>query len=125
MSSLLAVEADIREFKKSMEKYNVYERKDLELTLKINATSKDVNDVLHRLFKMIKDGKKAKPQKNYLVIFLFAGHGMIKDGSQVLLYNEFDKKTGYYKMLRAEKKIRHWAEIFPNSYLIGIYACCR
>ena len=28
-------------------------------------------------------------------------------------------------MLRAEKKIRHWAEIFPNSYLIGIYACCR
>ena len=74
---------------------------------------------------MIKAGKDAKPPVNYLVIFLFAGHGMIKDGSQVLLYNEFDEKTGFYKMFRAEKKIRQWAEIFPNAYLMGIYACCR
>ena len=40
-------------------------------------------------------------------------------------YNEFDEKTGFYKMFRAEKKIRTWAEIFPNAYLMGIYACCR
>ena len=49
---------------------------------------------------------------NYLVIFLFAGHGMIKEGAQVLLYNEFDENTGYYKMFKAEETIRQWAAQF-------------
>ena len=30
---------------------------------------------------MIAEGKKASPPVNYLVVFLFAGHGMIKEGS--------------------------------------------
>ena len=25
----------------------------------------------------------------------------------------------------AEAKLRLWAEIFPNAYIVGIFACCR
>ena len=58
-------------------------------------------------------------------MFLFAGHGMIKEGAQVLLYNEFDRKTGFYTMFKAEEMIRNMAAEFDNSYLMGIFACCR
>ena len=75
--------------------------------------------------KRISDGKKKTPVENYLVIFLFAGHGMLKDGMQVMLYNEYDKKAEFYKLMMAEAKLRGWAEIYPNSYIIGIFACCR
>ena len=61
----------------------------------------------------------------YLIIFVFAGHGIMKDGRHAMLYNEFDLKTRYYKMFRAEEKIRTWAELYPNSYTIGIFATSR
>ena len=28
-------------------------------------------------------------------------------------------------MCQAEAKLRGWAEIYPNAYIIGIFACCR
>ena len=62
---------------------------------------------------------------NYLVIFLFAGHGLLKDGQQVLVVNEFDQKTSFYKFFMAENTLRNLAEVCPNAYLVGIFACCR
>ena len=44
---------------------------------------------------------------------------------QCLLYNEYDPRNKFYKILMAEAKLRGWAEIYPNSYIIGIFACCR
>ena len=44
---------------------------------------------------------------------------------QSLLFNELDKRTGFYKMLHAESVIRNMAENFSNSYMITIFACCR
>ena len=62
---------------------------------------------------------------NYLIIFLFTGRGMMQEGQQVLLMNEFDKKTRFYKIFKAESKLRFLAETYPNSYMIGIFACSR
>ena len=42
-----------------------------------------------------------------------------------MLYNEFNPKTNFYALFRAEKKLRQFAEIYPNAYVIGIFACCR
>lgn len=43
------------------------------------------------------------PQKiNYLVIFLFAGHGVLHDGQHSMLFNEFDLDTKFYKKLKVE-----------------------
>ena len=74
---------------------------------------------------MLRTGKKKKPIDKYLVIFLFAGHGLMVEGQQNLLYNDFDPKEKFYKLLRAEAKLRTFAEIYPNSYIISIFACCR
>ena len=74
---------------------------------------------------MLKAGKKKKPLEKYLLIFLFAGHGLMVDGLQNLVYNEFDPNSKFYKLLRAEAKLRAYAEIYPNSYIISIFACCR
>ena len=63
--------------------------------------------------------------EKYLVIFLFAGHGLQLDGMQVMLYNEFNQKQSFYKLFRAEAKLRSYAEIYHNAYIIGIFACCR
>ena len=89
------------------------------------VTAKDFEKVLAMLSTKLREGKKKVPKENYLVIFLFAGHGILKDGTQMMLYNEYDKRAGFYKMLQAEAKLRTWAEIYPNSYVIGIFACCR
>ena len=62
---------------------------------------------------------------NYLLIFFFAGHGVLFEGSQAILLNEFDKRCGFYKMKKVEAKLRSLAETFPNSYVVGIFACCR
>ena len=63
--------------------------------------------------------------EKYLLIFLFAGHGLVMDGQQVLLYNEFDPKEKFYKIMRAEQKLRAYAETYQNSYIVSIFACCR
>ena len=70
-------------------------------------------------------GKEASPSVNYLVIFFFAGHGLLKDGVQTILYNKYNSRTKYYKTLKIEAVIRDWANKFPNLYAIGIFACCR
>ena len=61
---------------------------------------------------------------NFLIITLYAGHGMLKDGMQSLLMNEFDNLKGFYKMIYAEKIARDWAS-HPNTYVIVFFACCR
>ena len=42
-----------------------------------------------------------------------------------MVYNEKDKNYQFYKLLKAERKLRLWAEIYPNAYIVGIFACCR
>lgn len=63
--------------------------------------------------------------EKYIIIFLFAGHGLQKNGMQEMVYNEFDEKKRFYRTFKAEIKLRSFAEIYPNSYVIGIFACCR
>ena len=69
----------------------------------------------------------AKPKKlNYIVILLFAGHGILKDGMQTLVLNEYDSKTGFYKLFKAEDTVRKLSAVFNlNSYFICSFACCR
>ena len=65
------------------------------------------------------------PDTNYLILFVFAGHGMNASGQQVLLVNEFDKSSNFYKKLNVEAKIRAMSEASPNSYSLAFFACCR
>ena len=55
----------------------------------------------------------------------FAGHGMLYEGKQVLLTNEFDPKKGFYKKINVEACVRDLTASHPNLYWIAIFACCR
>lgn len=68
---------------------------------------------------------KSDPDKNFLVIFVVAGHGMNDSGHQVLLINEFDDNTKFYKKFQLEKKLRTFAKMYPNTYNMAFCACCR
>jgi len=60
-----------------------------------------------------------------MVIALFAGHGLVKDNQQHVVINEFDVRTGYYRLFNVEKVLRGYARDHNNTYVIGINACCR
>ena len=76
------------------------------------------------IFTKLMEGNRVD-KTNYLLIFFFAGHGVLLEGSQAILVNEFDKRSGFYKMKKVELKLRTLAESFPNAYVVGIFACCR
>ncbi len=78
-----------------------------------------------KLEKRIRSGKEKSPVENYSVIFFFAGHGVLYDGMQALLLNEFNERQPFYNMYMAEKEIRRIAEANENSYVIAMFACCR
>ena len=59
------------------------------------------------------------------MICLFAGHGVLKDGAQCLIYNEYVAKTNFYRVLTAEKVVRGTADAYTNAYMVCIFACCR
>ena len=65
------------------------------------------------------------PDKNYLIVYVLASHGIQSSGKQIVLLNEFNKGTGFYKAWGIEQDIRDVAEMFPNSYQIAFFACCR
>ena len=82
-------------------------------------------EVFNKIRAKLKAGKEKQPRTNYLVVCLFACHGILKDGLQYVVFNEFDKRAQFYKMMKVEFLLTDFASKFPNSYIIGIFACCR
>ena len=68
---------------------------------------------------------KNNPNKLALLMHCYAGHGMCKDGRQVLLINEFDRNNKFYKNVPAEIEIRNLAKLYRQTYHFCIHACCR
>ena len=90
-----------------------------------NATESETKTAYMGLMKKLAAGKAQSPQVDYLVIHAFAGHGVQDAGTQWLLYNEFHPLKKFYRMFGAENRLRVMAAEFPNSYHIGVFACCR
>ena len=115
---------DCDTLRKVLDYYKIDETHDKVFDLDQNPTEKEFDKVYHNdIANLLQEGKKNKI--NYLTIFLFAGHGIIKDGMQCLVLNEYDPQTKFYKLLRVEEKIRLYGAAFQNSYNIAIFACCR
>ena len=68
---------------------------------------------------------KSNPDIQHFGLLLFAGHGMIRDGVQCFVLNEFHKAVGYYKLDAVETNIRGISNQCKNGYIVGIFACCR
>ena len=116
------VEKNVVDFKACMEKYGI---KGEDAICLIDKSSKDVDTAVNDLSKKLRVAKKNSPVENILTVFLFAGRGMIFEGYQVLLYDEYDPINGFFKKFVAEKKICSWAEIYHNTYILCIISCDR
>ena len=114
---------DCYQLLEGLKKYSIKKR-DV-INLGHNPTGADVTDALAKISKRLREGKKKRPVEKFLLVCLFAGHGILKDGMQSMLLNEYDENTGFYRLLCAEAKLRLWSEIYPNAYILGIFACCR
>ena len=62
------------------------------------------------------------PDQGYIILSCFAGRGLLKEGKQIVLTNEFDK--GFYKYINVESDVRALTKK-PNLYWIVIFACGR
>ena len=112
---------DCDDLKACLEHYNIRNPNDIYLL--DNDPSKDEYDEkIVEITGRIKECEKAGTK--ILIVTLYAGHGMLKDGMQTLLTNEFDEKKGFYKMILAETWARDWAR-YTNTYVICFFACCR
>lgn len=54
----------------------------------------------------IKDYATLHPTRDILSIQMFACHGMIFNGNQVVLINNYDKTTNFYEFIQPELYIR-------------------
>jgi len=88
----------------------------------------DDNPDLKRLWRVRRHIRRRlmdNPDKNFLIVYVLASHGIQSSGKQVVLLNEFHAGTGFYRAWGVENDIRDIAETFPNSYQIAFFACCR
>ena len=89
------------------------------------CTDKSIGGTFDKISARLRASKKSLTQDKYLIFVLLASHGILIDGMTQIALNQFDKKKEFYKMINAEAKLRYWAEIYPNAYIICIFACCR
>ena len=105
-----------------MERYNIVDTgPDGIYNMENDPTQKEVRETNASIRKRL----RAEPEMNFLIIQILAGHGMIDQGREILLLNEFDEDCKFYKFRHFEQTIRDRARTFTNSYQIAIFACCR
>ena len=68
---------------------------------------------------------QAHPKEEILSLQTFACHGIISEGSQKVLINEFDQYGTFYQTVNVETSIRLNASRVPNVYFLLLFACCR
>ena len=87
----------------------------------------DIRDkkVINKVRADLKKCAEANPDRKMLIFYGFAGHGMQVDGEQVVIINQFNRRTGFYEWWAAEADIRLMAKKYSNTFSVGIFACCR
>ena len=107
---------DCEKMRECLERYNITDTGPIEdknlYVIDDNATAAKMKKVMSSIRRRL----RAEPNKNFLIVYVFAGHGMNACGKQVMLLNDYDEKTGFYKMFGAEAEIRDIACSHPNSY---------
>ena len=75
-----------------------------------NSREEDFDQVLEQIEKDLSMGNESNPLTNYMIIYHFAGRGVLNSGQQYFVLNEFDKEKKFYKLLPAEERIRDLAD---------------
>ena len=70
---------------------------------------------------------EAHRSERILVIYCFSGHGVECASEINMIVNEYDDRADkqFYKMSKAEYKVKYQARLHPNSFHLAFFACCR
>ena len=93
---------DCETMRKALEPYGLKDTGPIEdqnmYVVNDNATFKKVSGIMTNIQRRM----NANPEKRYLVVYVIACHGMNNGGEQMIVLNEFNKKTGFYKLYGIE-----------------------
>ena len=93
MGDLPACSKDIETFASAMERYQLNDPQNI-YNLSNDPKQAECNKEMIIIMKRI----KKYPDQGFLINFCLAGHGMQKNGMQIVLLNEFDKAERFYKV---------------------------
>ena len=82
---LPAAKTDCQTLEACLQKYQIYEEEDI-YRLDDNPPLKDLRGAQMKIFRRIGDN----PDQQFCCIFLFAGHGILRQGMQTIMVNEFE-----------------------------------
>ena len=71
---------DCDDLRECLKHYGLHQDEEDFYFLDDNPSSKQIDQTMKILTKRLKEGREQKPAINYIVIFLFAGHGLLKEG---------------------------------------------
>ena len=84
----------------------------------------DVNQ-LTLAFKELNNYLKKNRKKKILIVYAYAGHGIMENAAECVVTNSWHSKTKFYALFRAERTIRALARSFTNTFHLALWACCR
>ena len=94
-ANLDAIPNDRKNFLKIMKRFGF---RRVETKVLMEPKLKDCSNLLLELNQLV----KRNPHEIVFALSCYASHGMIMDGRQFILVNEFDSKKGFYKLYAAE-----------------------
>ena len=68
-------------------------------------------------YKAAHDMLEDSPEKKHFCFTVASAYGMIKNGEQVILLNQFDK-SGFYASYALEENIKNLTSNFNNVYIV-------
>ena len=94
--------------KACLKQYGLEEENTIDFSHGCNSMQELTKEINQRMITPIKnatknkDGTKKTPPDNYILIFLFASHGILKDGTTHVVINEFEENNNFFKLYPAE-----------------------
>ena len=116
---------DVEIMEEVLQHYQISEEDTTYKLIDEDATISEFDRVYNEISEELHIANVQVPQHDIVVISVFAGHGILKLGTQTLVTNEYDKEEGFYELLDVEYKMRTLSELYTNGYIITIFACCR
>ena len=84
---------DCDDFRECLLKYELMES-DIMRLYDRETSSREINDMFNSISRRLRYAKQSKKEnksvQKYLIFFLFASHGILKEGRQFILLNEFN-----------------------------------
>ena len=78
-ANLQTCKKDCSDLKALLDRYRLSDEDEVHM-MDADPSTKQMKALFKALNTTIREGKKATPKKNYLIFYLFAGHGILKDG---------------------------------------------